>query len=45
MNIAAFDIGGTALKMGVMTREGTLLEKGKQNIVDSDGDQILQAML
>jgi predicted NBD/HSP70 family sugar kinase len=27
MNIAAFDIGGTALKMGVMTREGTLLEK------------------
>ena len=29
MNIAAFDIGGTALKMGVMTREGTLLEKGK----------------
>lgn len=29
MNIAAFDIGGTALKMGVMTREGTLLEKRK----------------
>ena len=28
-----------------MTREGTLEEKGKQNIVDSDGDQILQAML
>ena len=45
MKIAAFDIGGTALKMGVMTREGTLLEKGKQAIIDSDGDQILQAML
>ncbi|MGX6477286.1 beta-glucoside kinase, partial [Klebsiella grimontii] len=45
MKIAAFDIGGTALKMGVMTREGTLLEKGKQTIIDSDGDQILQAML
>lgn len=41
MKIAAFDIGGTALKMGVMTREGTLLEKGKQTIIDSDGDQIL----
>jgi predicted NBD/HSP70 family sugar kinase len=26
MKIAAFDIGGTALKMGVMTRDGRLLE-------------------
>ncbi|MFZ2612870.1 MAG: beta-glucoside kinase, partial [Raoultella planticola] len=45
MNIAAFDIGGTALKMGVSTAAGELLEKGKQSIIDSDGDQILQAML
>lgn len=45
MKIAAFDIGGTALKMGVMTREGELLDKGKQTLIDSDGDQILQAML
>ena len=26
MKIAAFDIGGTALKMGVMARDGRLLE-------------------
>jgi predicted NBD/HSP70 family sugar kinase len=45
MKIAAFDIGGTALKMGVMTRDGRLLETAKQSINDSDGDQILQAML
>lgn len=45
MNIAAFDIGGTALKMGVMTSEGKILEKGKVTINDSDGEQILQAIL
>ncbi|SUQ56781.1 Beta-glucoside kinase [Raoultella terrigena] len=45
MIIAAFDIGGTALKMGTMTSTGELLEKGKQPIRDSDGEQILQAML
>ena len=45
MNIAAFDIGGTALKMGVSTAAGELLKKDKQSISDSDGDQILQAML
>ena len=45
MKIAAFDIGGTALKIVVMTREGELLDKGKQTLIDSDGDQILQAML
>ena len=45
MSIAAFDIGGTALKMGVSTAAGELREKGKQSIIDSDGDQILQAML
>lgn len=45
MKIAAFDIGGTALKMGVMTRDGRLLESAKQSINDSDGDHILQAML
>ena len=41
MNIAAFDIGGTALKMGVMTREGTLLEKGKQNITSLDRKSVV----
>ncbi len=44
MKIAAFDIGGTALKMGVVAASGELLEKGKQPISDSDGDQILAAM-
>lgn len=45
MVIAAFDIGGTALKMGIIASTGELLEKGKQPIRDSDGEQILQAML
>jgi Transcriptional regulator/sugar kinase len=45
MQIAAFDIGGTALKMGVVSREGTILAKGKLNITDSDGDEILQGIL
>ncbi|POP42172.1 beta-glucoside kinase [Superficieibacter electus] len=45
MKLAAFDIGGTALKMGVVTDGGELLEKGKQVINHSDGDQILEAML
>ena len=45
MKIAAFDIGGTALKMGVITSDGKILEKGKQPISDSDGEQILQAIL
>ncbi len=45
MKIAAFDIGGTALKMGVMARDGRLLETAGQSINDSDGDRILQAML
>ncbi len=34
MKIAAFDIGGTALKMGVMTRDGRLLETARQSITD-----------
>jgi len=45
MKIAAFDIGGTALKMGVVTSAGQILEKGKVAINDSDGEQILQAIL
>jgi beta-glucoside kinase len=28
MNIAAFDIGGTALKMGIVTTQGELLHRG-----------------
>jgi len=45
MNIAAFDIGGTALKMGVVTSDGKILEKGKVSVTESDGEQILQAIL
>lgn len=45
MKIAAFDIGGTALKMGVLTSDGKVQEKANQPINDSDGEQILQAMV
>jgi len=45
MKIAAFDIGGTALKMGVLTSDGKVQEKANQPITDSDGEQILQAMV
>lgn len=45
MSITAFDIGGTALKMGVVDADGQIQEKGKTAIVDSDGEQILYAML
>lgn len=45
MHIAAFDIGGTALKMGVVTTEGVILVKGKTAIKESDGDEILQGVL
>lgn len=45
MNIAAFDIGGTALKMGVISEQGELREKGKLSVPDCDGDKILQGML
>lgn len=44
MKIAAFDIGGTALKMAVATPEGELLIKAKAPISQSSGEQILQAM-
>ncbi len=45
MKIAAFDIGGTALKMGIITSQGEMLVKDKETINDSDGEQILRAML
>ena len=44
MKIAAFDIGGTALKMGVVTASGEILKKAKQPISESDGEQILAAI-
>ncbi len=45
MHIAAFDIGGTALKMGVVTDEGAIIAKGKVAIKDSDGEAILHGIL
>ncbi len=45
MNIAAFDIGGTALKMGIATAQGELLQTDKAAIRNSDGDAILAQML
>ena len=45
MNIAAFDIGGTALKMGIATVQGKLLQTDKAAIRNSDGDAILAQML
>ena len=40
MKIAAFDIGGTSLKMGIVSSEGNVLVQGKAAIQDSNGDQI-----
>ena len=45
MKVAAFDIGGTALKMGIATTQGELLHTGKAAINDSDGDAILSEIL
>lgn len=45
MHIAAFDIGGTALKMGIVTQQGEILAREKATITDSDGDQILQHIM
>ena len=44
MGIYSDDIGA-ALKMGVVDAQGTIKRKASGLIVDSDGDQILQAML
>lgn len=44
MEIAAFDIGGTSLKMGIVSSEGEILLQDKAAIQGSDGEQILHAM-
>lgn len=43
-NIAAFDIGGTNLKMGIVQTDGQLLETNEVAIVNFDGLQILVEM-
>lgn len=45
MKIAAFDIGGTALKMGVVTEKGDILTKAKQDIPHFSGEKILAGIL
>lgn len=45
MSIAAFDIGGTTLKMGVVTEDGNILSKAKKSIPDSSGEKILSALI
>lgn len=45
MRIAAFDIGGTSLKMGIVTEEGEILTKAKKDIPRSAGDEILSSIL
>ncbi|EFR95576.1 ROK family protein, partial [Listeria ivanovii FSL F6-596] len=44
MKIAAFDIGGTALKMGVVLPHGEIILTKSAEIIGSDGDQILTEM-
>lgn len=44
MKIAAFDIGGTALKMGVVLPHGEIILTKSAEIIASDGDQILAEM-
>ncbi|EUJ31688.1 transcriptional regulator/glucose kinase [Listeria floridensis FSL S10-1187] len=43
--ITAFDIGGTALKMGIVSQTGKLLKTESVSITNSDGNQNLAAML
>lgn len=45
MKIAAFDIGGTSLKMGVITDGGDILFKDKLNIPSSSGKVILAGII
>ncbi|MDV5139761.1 MULTISPECIES: ROK family protein [Yersiniaceae] len=45
MKIAAFDIGGTSLKMGVVSSQGDILHKDKKEIPHRSGEAILAAIL
>jgi len=44
MKIAAFDIGGTSLKMACVTPDGQIIKQQSASVGDSDGKQILQQM-
>jgi len=45
MKIAAFDIGGTSLKMACVLSDGQIVAHQSSAIVHSDGEQIMQQML
>lgn len=45
MKLAAFDIGGTSLKMGVVTDQGEILKKEKSEVQQSSGSEILDQIL
>lgn len=45
MNIAAYDIGGTSLKMGIVTDKGDILGKSKKDISNFSGDEILTGII
>lgn len=45
MKIAAFDIGGTSLKMGVVTNEGEMLRQESADISHNSRDKILNEIL
>ncbi|WP_034946803.1 ROK family protein [Erwinia oleae] len=45
MNIAAFDIGGTSLKMGVINEQGEILNDESVDISHNSRDKILQEII
>lgn len=45
MKLAAFDIGGTSLKMGVITDQGEIVAADKQDIMNHSGKAILDGVL
>ncbi|WP_380180905.1 ROK family protein [Kalamiella sp. sgz302252] len=45
MKIAAYDIGGTSLKMGVVTEQGNIVAQDKSAIPHFSGEHILSAIL
>ncbi|WP_336757110.1 ROK family protein [Pantoea sp. USHLN298] len=45
MNIAAFDIGGTSLKMGVIDAQGNILASDSADISHNDRDKILEQII
>lgn len=45
MKLAAFDIGGTSLKMGIVSDQGEILKKDKFDVPQSSGSKILDQIV